>query len=227
MLVPYKGIRRIIGERMLQSNISIPHVTYFCGIDAEKLILLQNNLNKLMEIKGTKMSITGLIVKIAGTAIAKHPRINSRLVEDRIEISDEINIGIAVALDEGVVVPVLKNVEKKSIFEVNSSLEALIIKTRSKKLTLDHFQGGTFTISNLGMYCVKTFTPIINPPETAILGIGCIANKPVVIEDQILIRPIMSLSLSCDHRVIDGVPAAEFLGTIKSIMENPKKFING
>lgn len=211
---------------MLQSSISIPHVTYVCEVNAEKLILLRNKLNKLMDKKGTKISMTGLIVKIAGTAIAKHPRLNSHLVEDRIEISDEINIGIAVALDEGLVVPVLKNVDRKSIYEVNSALEILITKTRNRKLTPDYFQGGTFTISNLGMYCVETFTPIINPPETAILGIGCTVDKPVVIEGQILVRPIMSLSLSCDHRVIDGVPAAEFLVTIKSLMENPYIFFD-
>jgi len=211
---------------MLQSSISIPHVTYVCEVNAEKLILLRNKLNKLMDKKGTKISMTGLIVKIAGIAIAKHPRLNSHLVEDRIEISDEINIGIAVALDEGLVVPVLKNVDRKSIYEVNSALEILITKTRNRKLTPDYFQGGTFTISNLGMYCVETFTPIINPPETAILGIGCTVDKPVVIEGQILVRPIMSLSLSCDHRVIDGVPAAEFLVTIKSLMENPYIFFD-
>jgi len=223
--VPYKGIRKIIGERMRESSVSIPHVTYFCEINAKKLIMLRNRLNELVEMDGIKISMTGLIIKIAGIAIAKYPRLNSHLLEDRIEASDEINIGIAVALDEGLVVPVIKNVERKSIHEVNSTLEVLITKARSKKLTPEHFQGGTFTVSNLGMYCVETFTPIINPPETAILGIGCTVEKPVVIEGQILVRPMMPLSLSCDHRVIDGAPAAEFLGAIKSLMENPAKFI--
>jgi len=223
---PYKGIRKIIGEKMLESSVNIPHVTYVCEINAEKLILLRSKLNKLMKLKGKKISMTGLIVKITAIAIAKHPRLNSRLLDDRIEVSDEINIGIAVALDEGLVVPVLKNVEKKSIFEVNRTLEMLITKTRNRKLTPDYFQEGTFTISNLGMYFVETFTPIINFPETAILGIGCTVEKPVFIEEQILVKPIMTLSLSCDHRVIDGVPAAEFLGTIKSLMENPYIFFN-
>ena len=168
-----------------------------------------------------KVSYTDMLVKAAAGTLAEYPIMNSTLRDDQIKILGDLNIGVAVATERGLVVPVVRNADKKSLTEVSSTLKQLIERARKGKLAKEDITGGTFTITNLGMFEVDVFTPIINPPETAILGAGRIAERPVVIGGKIAVRPIMHLSLSFDHRIVDGVPAAQFLQKVKQILENP------
>jgi pyruvate dehydrogenase E2 component (dihydrolipoamide acetyltransferase) len=160
-------------------------------------------------------------VKIVSLALRKHPMLNSTLSEDGIHILNQINIGVAIALDEGLIVPVVRDIDKKGLSEISKEIEEMVQKARDKSLTPEAVHGGTFTLTNLGMFGVDTFTPIINPPQCAILGVGRIVKKPVVINNEIVIRSMMCLSLSFDHRIVDGAPAAKFLQTISQLIAEP------
>jgi len=150
---------------------------------------------------------------------------NSTLEKDQIKIFEDVNVGVAVATEAGLVVPVIHNADRKSLKEVSSALKELVEKAREGKLTREKLSGGTFTVTNLGMFGVDVFTPIINPPETAILGVGRIVEKPVVVGKEIVVKPVMHLSLSFDHRVVDGVPAAQFLQKVKEIIESSESLL--
>jgi pyruvate dehydrogenase E2 component (dihydrolipoamide acetyltransferase) len=160
------------------------------------------------------------LVKVVAKALREYPIINSTLEGKSLRVLERINIGVAVSLEKGLIVPVLHDADRKSMVEISTSLKELVDKARQNSLTLDEVTGGTFTLSNLGMYGVDVFTPIINPPESAILGVGRIADKAVVLNGQIVARPVVVLSLSFDHRVMDGAQAASFLQRIKQIIEN-------
>ncbi|MDH5532753.1 MAG: 2-oxo acid dehydrogenase subunit E2, partial [Candidatus Bathyarchaeota archaeon] len=151
-------------------------------------------------------------------ALTEHPIMNSTLEKDQIKIFEDVNIGVAVATEKGLVVPVIRNADKKELKKISSTLKELVEKARDGRLTREEMSGGTFTITNLGMFGVDMFTPIINPPETAILGVGRVVEKPVVVNKKIVTKPMMHMSLSFDHRVVDGVPAAHFLEKVKQIL---------
>ena len=163
-----------------------------------------------------------MVTKATAKALVEHPIINSTLDGAQIKVFHDINLGVAVATEKGLIVPVIPNTDRKTLVEIASRLKELADKARQGKLTKDELTGGTFTITNLGMYGVDTFTPIINPPETAILGVGRLTEKPVVENKNIVIKPTMNLSLSFDHRVVDGAPAAQFLRKIRQFLENPE-----
>ena len=154
-------------------------------------------------------------------ALAKHPRLNATLTGDTIQVLDEINIGVGVALDEGLIVPVIRNTDKLSIQEIGAAVRDLAARARSNSLQMDEVTGGTFTITNLGAYGIDLFTPIINPPEVAILGVGRIVEKLMIYRGDVARRSTMVLSLTFDHRVIDGAPAAAFLQTLADILSHP------
>jgi len=177
------------------------------------------NATRLREEK--QVSYTDILVKAVAKALAEHSIVNSSLVGEQIKIFEDINIGVAVATEKGLVVPVIYNANKKSLKEVVASLNDLFEKAIIGKLSKEELTGGTFTITNLGMFGVEIFTPIINPPETAILGVGKVIEKPVIVNKEISVKPMMHLSLSYDHRVIDGAPAAQFLQKVKQFLENP------
>jgi pyruvate dehydrogenase E2 component (dihydrolipoamide acetyltransferase) len=166
-----------------------------------------------------QVSYTAVLVKVVAEALLEQPMINSTLDGDEIRIFGSANVGVAVATENGLVVPVVHEADKKSFAEIDALLRELAGKAKLGKLTRDEVSGGTFTITNLGMYGVDWFSPIINPPEAAILGVGRIAEKPVAIGGRVEIRPVMMLSLSYDHRIVDGAPAAQFLQTVKSKIE--------
>jgi len=167
-----------------------------------------------------QVSYTAMLVKAVAKALAKHPIINSTLEKEQIRVFADINIGVAVATESGLIVPVIRNADRKSLEEIASMLKELAEKAKQSKLAKEELTGGTFTITNLGMFGVDVFTPIINPPETAILGVGRVVEKPVVVEGQIVVRPVMQLSLTFDHRVVDGAPAAQFLQEVKQNLES-------
>jgi pyruvate dehydrogenase E2 component (dihydrolipoamide acetyltransferase) len=216
---PYSGMRKIIGDRLSQSKFSAPHIYFTNSVD-------MTNALKLLELiktnKEIDVSINDLLIFTTVRALMRHPQLNSSLVNDRIVYFSNVNIGIAVGLEDGLIVPVLKEAESKSIVEIATESKRLISLAKEKKLLPEDYQNGTFTISNLGMFDIEQFTAIINPPESAILAVGSIRKKPIVEDNgNISIRPMMKMTLSVDHRVIDGKTAAIFLRKIKEYLNYP------
>jgi pyruvate dehydrogenase E2 component (dihydrolipoamide acetyltransferase) len=220
--VNYNGIRKIVGDRMAISASTAPHVTLNTEVDMAKVIEIRNLLlEKIKSRTGYRLSFTEIIIKSVAYALKAHPMLNASLNGKQIDLHSDINIGLAVAIPNGLVVPVIRNVDKKGLAELTEESKKLAKNARENRLNSDDLTGGTFTISNLGMYAIDSFTPIINQPESGILGVGRIREQVVSINGAIEVRPQMSLSLSFDHRVIDGAPAAHFLTDLKEILENP------
>lgn len=220
--INYNGIRKVVGERMLKSANTAPHVTLNTEVDMTKVIEIRNLLiDKIVKKTGFKLSFTEFIVKSTAHVLRSHLMLNSSLNGNQIDLHTDINIGLAVAIPNGLIVPVIRNADQKGLAELTEESKKLANNARDNRLTADELSGGTFTISNLGMYAVDSFTPIINQPEAAILGVGRIRDQVVGVNGEIEIRPIMSLSLSFDHRIVDGAPAAHFLTELKKILENP------
>jgi pyruvate dehydrogenase E2 component (dihydrolipoamide acetyltransferase) len=204
------GYRKTSAERLTLSFSTAPHSTVLMEVDMSSAEQLHRELS---------VSYTAILVKAVAEALAVCPMVNSTLEEDTIKILEEINVGVAVATDNGLIVPVIHHADKQQLVEIDRRIAELSIKARDGKLSKEEISGGTFTITNLGMYGVDLFIPIINPPEAAILGVGKIAEKPVAVGGKVEIRPLMTLSLAYDHRIIDGVPASEFLRKIKENIE--------
>jgi pyruvate dehydrogenase E2 component (dihydrolipoamide acetyltransferase) len=219
---PVSIMRKIIAERLLHSYLTAAHVSIMMDVDMAEVIKLRQELIPEIERKaGVRLSYTDIIVKVVARALRDHLIVNSTLKDDTIQIFNDINIAVAVALEQGLIVPVVREADKKSLTEISSILRQLVEKARNSNLSPDDVMGGTFTITNLGMLEVDAFAPIINPPQAAILGIGQIAEKPVVSDKQIVIRPMMTITLQFDHRILDGALAAQFLRTVKRIFEHP------
>jgi pyruvate dehydrogenase E2 component (dihydrolipoamide acetyltransferase) len=222
--IKLSGVRKVIAERMVQSVREIPHVTEHIKVVVDKLYNLKDELSNSLNIK---LTFTDIISKLVVKAIQEFPLINSTLKDDEIIYLDNINLGFAVATDNGLVVPVVKNAGNISFIELVNTIKELTLKARDSRLTLEDLEGGTFTITNLGMYGIDSFTPIIFPGQTAILGVNTINEELCYKDEKITTERVLKLSLSFDHRVIDGAEAAKFLGIVKSNFENPLKyFIN-
>lgn len=220
------GIRKVIADKMTQSAFTAPHVTFTTEIEMTKLKELRNSLLPVIEKQtGLRLSYTDILIKATGEALARHPKINVSIEGNELIEHTHISIGIAVAVPDGLIVPVIKDVTSKGIAELTKDAKDIINRTRANQVRPDEMKGSTFTISNLGMYAIDGFTPIINQPESAILGVGRIQDKPVAIDGVLEIRPMMTLSLSVDHRTIDGAPAAAFLTELKEIIENPYQLL--
>jgi len=212
-IIPLRGYRKTVAERVSTSFRTAPHSTLMMSVDFSEAFKLHERL---------QVSYTAIIVAAAAKALAENPIMNSTLEGDEIKVFEDINVGVAVATEHGLVVPVIRNADKKSLKEIDDSLKDLAEKAREGRLKKEEISGGTFTVSNLGMYDVDFFTPIINPPEAAILGVGKIVEKPVKsIDGSIIFKPFVMLSLSYDHRIIDGAPAAKFLQRVKHYLESP------
>ncbi|MEM2896531.1 MAG: dihydrolipoamide acetyltransferase family protein [Candidatus Bathyarchaeia archaeon] len=220
--IPVTGMRRTIAERLSKSMRTTAHITEMIEIDVSQLVHLYKNVfPEIEKSQGIKPSYTDVIIMAVAKALKEHPYLNSMLDGEEIKLYEDINIGIAVALEEGLMVPVIRNADRKSLIEISLLTKDLVERARSGNLSMDETLNGTFTITNLGMYGVEFFTPIINPPETAILGVGAIKQKPVIENGEISFKEFMYLCLSFDHRVIDGAGAAKFLQTLKRLLENP------
>jgi pyruvate dehydrogenase E2 component (dihydrolipoamide acetyltransferase) len=201
---------------MLASLQSTAQVTVTSEIDVTELVDLRERLKKDFDL-----TYTDLIVKAVSVALRKYPRLNAVLDGEVIQPLEEIHIGVGVALEEGLIVPVIRNADKLNLQEIGAALRSLAAKARSNSLEIDEISGGTFTITNLGAYGIDAFTPIINPPEMAILGVGRIVEKVVVYHGDIARRSMMVLSLTFDHRLVDGAPAAAFLQTLGDVLSHP------
>ena len=220
-VIAMDGIRGIIAERMtlsLQTNAS---VTLHTEVDATDFVELRGMLNDKLQAREVSITYTDLLVKVVANALREHPRLNATLTDEGIHLLPEINIGVAVALEDGLVVPVVRDADKERLSEISTQVKDFAERARSNQLTPGELQGGTFTITNLGNFGIDAFTPIINPPESAILGVGRILKKPVVHEDEIVVRSMLTLSLTFDHRVVDGAPAAQFLQTVSGYIQDP------
>lgn len=224
--IPVAGMRGAIARRMMESIHGSAQVTLATEVDATELVRLRKRLSPELErLHGVHLTYTDLLVKAVAIALREHPRLNARWEEKIIRILPEVHIGVAVALEDGLVVPVVRNADRLGIVEISRAIAALSEKARAGKLTYEEMTGSTFTITNLGMYDIDVFTPIINPPEAAILGVGRIVEKPVVVEGRVEVRSTMTLSLTFDHRIVDGAPAARFLQRVKELVENPYPLI--
>jgi pyruvate dehydrogenase E2 component (dihydrolipoamide acetyltransferase) len=209
-IVPLVGFQKTSAERLSMSFRTAPHSTVVMEVDVSNAEELHLRL---------KISYTTIIVKAVAKALSEMPMINSSLEAEKIRIFEDVNVGVAVATEKGLVVPVIRNADQKTLKEIDSLVAELTEKAQRAKLSREEVAGGTFTVTNLGMYGVDFFIPIINPPEAAILAVGRIVEKPVVIDGKVEIRPTMAISMAYDHRIIDGVPAAQFLRNVKEKIE--------
>ena len=222
-VIPLRGWRKILAERMLSSHLKYAEVTQMREVDVTELVSLRQSLvSRLEEKYGFRVSYTHLLIKASAQALRQHPIVNSCLVDEEIRIFGDINIAMAVALDDGgLLTPVIRQADRKSIIEVARESIKLTQQVRARRFNLDDLQGGTFTITNAGMYGTDFVTPLINAPQSAALGVGRLVPKPVVRDNQIVIRTIMGLSLTYDHRVLTGATAAQFFQTLEEIIEKP------
>jgi pyruvate dehydrogenase E2 component (dihydrolipoamide acetyltransferase) len=211
--IALRGTRKVIAERMHQSLQASAQLTIASEADVTPATELRARLTRDFDF-----TYTDMLVHACARALLKHPRMNSHLEADEIVVAPDVNVGIAVALDEGLIVPVIRNADRLALREIAIESRALAEKAHASRLRLEDVHGGTFTISNLGTYGVDTFTPILNPGETGILGVGRIVEKPAIYRGEITRRAMLTLSLTFDHRVIDGAPAAEFLQTVIEIL---------
>lgn len=221
--VPYAGVRKVIGDRMSESKFTAPHLYFTQKVDLQKLLETRKQVNGAQD---KKTSVTDYIARAAVMALQKYPEMNASLVDDTIVKYKSVNLGIAVASPTGLIVPNVKDAQNLSVVELSKAATPLFDKAREGKLAIQEYTGGTFTISNLGMFGIENFTAIINPPEVGILSISSTKDEPVVIADEagnksIEIRPMMNIQLTVDHRIIDGLLAAQFVTEIKKLLENP------
>ena len=216
--VPHSQMRKTIAKRLSESKFTAPHYYLTVEFDMSNAIIIREQYNSIPD---TKISYNDIIIKACSLALAANPKLNSQWFDDRIRYNNHIHIGVAVGVDEGLIVPVLRFVDQMSIVDINSSVKDLAGRAREKKLTPEEMQGSTFTISNLGMFDIESFTSIINPPNSVILSVGSIVQKPVVKNGNIEVGNTMKVTLACDHRVVDGLTGAKFLQTLRQYIENP------
>jgi pyruvate dehydrogenase E2 component (dihydrolipoamide acetyltransferase) len=221
--IPLTAMRRTIAKRLSQSMQTAPHFYVTSVIDTGKLADLRREINEYAqkEPDPVKVSFNDLIVKAVALALVRMPQVNVSFAEDRLIQKKQVHIGMAVALEQGLIVPVIRNADQRRILDIARESQRLAELARTGKLRPEDFSGGTFTVTNLGMFDVESFTAVINPPESAILAVGSITPTPVVIDGQVLVRDRLKVTLSSDHRAIDGATAARFLQEVKRLLEEP------
>ena len=221
-LVSNNNIRKIIAKRLLESKQTVPHFYLSIECNVDKLLDIREDINKsFSEDKSTRISVNDFIILAVAKALQEVPNANASWGEDVIRYYNNVDISVAVAIENGLVTPIVKNANQKNIIELSREMKELIKKAKDSKLTPEEFQGGGFTISNLGMYGIKNFNAIINPPQSCIMGVGASAKRAIVKNDQVTIATIMDVTLSADHRVVDGAVGAEFLAAFKKFIESP------
>lgn len=215
-------LRAVIAKRMMESLHQSAQLTLTTEVDMAEASRLRDEVAPELERReGVRPTYTDLVVRAVALALRDHPALNARWEGDGVRRLEEIHIGVAVALDEGLVVPVVRHADRLSLAQIAAAVRGLSERARAFRLRPEEIQGSTFTVTNLGMYDVDAFTPILNPPEAGILGVGRVHRRPVAVGDQVVIRPTMVLSLTFDHRVVDGAPAAQFLQRVKHVLEHP------
>lgn len=216
--VPNSSMRKAIAKNLAKSKFTAPHYYLNVEFDMENAIAFRAQYNSLPD---TKISYNDMVVKACALALKQHPQVNSQWFDDKMKLNNHVHIGVAVAVPDGLVVPVVKFANEQTLTQIGAAVKDFAGKARNKKLTLDEMEGSTFTISNLGMFGIESFTSIINQPNSAILSVGAIVSKPVVKNGQVVPGNTMKLTMACDHRTVDGATGAQFLQTLKGYIENP------
>jgi len=217
--VDLSQLRKTIAKRLVQSIGPIPHFFLTTEVDMEQIADARSALNALDD--GAKISYNDIILKVVAAALQQHPECNAWWQDDHIRYFADVHLGMAVAIDDGLITPVLRDAQHKSLRAIAAEARALAERARDRKLTPEEYTGATFSVSNLGMFDIDQFTAVINPPEAGILAVGSIVEKPVVVDGDLQVRKRMRITMSCDHRVIDGATGARFLQTVKRMLENP------
>ncbi|MEL6671406.1 MAG: pyruvate dehydrogenase complex dihydrolipoamide acetyltransferase [Bacteroidota bacterium] len=215
-------MRKTIAKRLSESKFTAPHFYLTMEINMGKAVEARKALNELSPVK---ISFNDMILKAAAVCLKKHPKVNSAWMEDHIRVNHHVHVGMAVAVDEGLLVPVVRFADQKGLSAIAAETKSLAGKARNKELQPDEWAGNTFTISNLGMYGIEEFTAIINPPDGCIMAIGGIIDKPIVVDGEIVPGKMMKVTMSCDHRVVDGATGSEFLVSLKQMLEDPMRML--
>jgi len=216
---PASEIRKVIAKRLVTSLGPVPHFFLTTEIEMDRAAEMRKGINALDP--DLKISVNDIIIKVTAAALMQHPEVNASFQEKFIRYYEHADVGVAVAIEDGLITPVVRSADQKSLSEIASEVRELAERARSRKLKPEEYTGASFSISNLGMFGIDEFTAVINPPEGAILAVGAMSPKPVVRDNEIVIRQMMRVTMSCDHRVIDGATGARFLQTFRKILENP------
>jgi pyruvate dehydrogenase E2 component (dihydrolipoamide acetyltransferase) len=216
--LPLSSMRRTIAKRLAESMYTAPHFYVTVEIDMDAAVALRE---ELQEAEDVKVSYNDLVVKACARALTRFPVVNSSWTGEAIQTHAEVHVGIAVSLPDGLITPVVRDADRKSVVEISHEIKDLAARARERKLKPEEFSGSTFTVSNLGMFDVTEFTAIINPPESCILAVGAVRKLPVVVDDELTIGQRMKVTLSSDHRVVDGALAAQFLAEVRRLLEHP------
>ena len=219
--VPLTQMRKTVARRLVESLGPVPHFFLTVDVDMTRALEVRARVNEMLEAHGGKASLNDLVIKAAAAALARHPECNAWWQEDRIRRFNRVHVGVAVAVPDGLITPVIRDAQAKGLARIAAEVRELAARARKKKLQPHEYTGSTFSISNLGMFGIEEFTAVINPPEAGILAVGAVEERPVVVDGQVVPRPRMRLTMSCDHRVIDGAQGARFLATLKEFLEEP------
>jgi pyruvate dehydrogenase E2 component (dihydrolipoamide acetyltransferase) len=216
---PASEMRRTIAKRLVTSLGPVPHFFLTTEIEMDRAAEMRRGINELDP--DLKISVNDIIIKVAAAALKQHPQVNASFQDKVVRYYEHADIGVAVAIEEGLITPIVRAADQKSLSEIAAEVRDLAARARNRKLKPEEYLGASFSISNLGMFGIDEFTAIINPPEAAILAVGAMSPKPVVRNDEIVVRQMMRVTMSCDHRVVDGATGAKFLQTFKKILESP------
>ncbi|MDP2959195.1 MAG: dihydrolipoamide acetyltransferase family protein, partial [Longimicrobiales bacterium] len=219
--VPVSQMRKTIAKRLVESIGPVPHFFLTIDVDMGRVIEARQSINAMLEKQGEKISLNDIVLKAVAAALRKHPDCNAQWHGTHVRRFSGVHLGVAVAIEDGLITPVIKNAHLKGIAHIGREVRELAARARDKRLMPDEYTGSTFSVSNLGMFGIHEFTAIINPPEAGILAIGGVVDTPVAVEGQVVVRPRMRITMSCDHRVIDGAQGSRFLGTLKAMLEEP------
>ncbi len=219
--VPHTSIRKVIARRMLESKQTVPHFYLTVDLEIDALLAARQAINAVAEKKGTKVSVNDMVIKACAKALRDHPECNASWTEDEMIQYGAVDISVAVATDRGLITPIVRNADLKGLAQIASEMKDLAARAKVGKLKLDEFQGGGFTISNLGMFGINSFSAIINPPQAMILAVGMGEERAVVRKGQVVVRNMMSCTLAVDHRVVDGAMGAQYLQTLRAYVEQP------
>jgi pyruvate dehydrogenase E2 component (dihydrolipoamide acetyltransferase) len=219
--VPLSQMRKTIARRLSESIGPVPHFFLTIEVDMGRAIEARRTINGILDREGRKISLNDLIIRATAAALKRHPACNAHWLGDSIRLFNRVHIGVAVAVEDGLITPIIRDADLKGVAHIAAEVRELAGRAQEKKLKPDEYTGATFSISNLGMFGIHEFTAVINPPEAAILAVGGVEKVPAVVDDQVVIRNRMKLTMSCDHRVIDGALGAAFLATLKGMLEEP------
>ncbi len=219
--IPLTQMRKTIARRLVESIGPIPHFFLTVDVDMTRALEARQRINAMLEAEGRKTSINDLIIRATAAALRRHPDCNAHWMGDSVRRFNRVHIGVAVAIDDGLITPVIRDAHMKGVADIGAEVRELAGRAREKKLMPDEYTGATFSISNLGMLGIHEFTAVINPPEAGILAVGAVEDTPVVVDGEIQVRPRMRMTMSCDHRVIDGALGARFLATLRGMLEEP------